>query len=186
MKEQGRILEKILIEGKVFKGGATWKKLEKFFEKPRETILEDLSTVATPEEINFIVDQIDANEHYQENVRIIDPACLDDKANIPALFSLNSKLCSVTSAEGGAAAQELKDLNYLMIFSRSINDYAATKYDNDNALDEKEQEMFAAYDYFNSRSKKVLLMTPDENTLKRAAERGINAVAFTTYFQTHK
>ena len=40
MKTTGRFLEKILIEGKVFKGGATWKKLEKFFEKfPPQSLL---------------------------------------------------------------------------------------------------------------------------------------------------
>lgn len=178
MKQQGRILEKILIEGKVFKGGATWKKLEKFFEKPKDVLLKELSEVATPEEISFIVEQIEANERYQENVRIIDPTCLVDMTNLPALFSLNSKLCSITSATAGAAAQELKDLNYLWIFSSALNKGGLTKFEGDTALNEKERELFAAYDYFYNRGKKVLLLTTDENTRVKAAERGINAVAF--------
>lgn len=181
MKQQGRKLEKILIEGKVFKGGATWKKLEKFFEKSKDVLLKELSEVATPEEISFIVEQIGANEHYQENVRIVDPACLVDVANLPALFSLNSKLCSITSATAGAAGQELKDLNYLWIFSSALNEGGVTKFDGDPALDNKERELFAAYDYFDIRGKKVLLLTPDENTRVKAAERGINAVAFEKY-----
>ena len=180
MKQQGRILERILIEGKVFKGGATWRKLEKFLEKSQDVILKDLSEVATPEEINFIVEQIEANEYYQENVRIIDPACLNDKANLPALFSLNSKLCSITSAENTAAAQELKALNYLWIFSSALSESGITKYDNDMALSKKEQELFAAYDYFDSRGKKVLLITSEEDLRAKAAERGINAITFNT------
>lgn len=178
MKDTARILEKQLIEGKVFKGGATWKKLEKFFEKSQRMILEDLSEVATPEEISLLVEQVTANEYYQENVRIIDPTYLNDKANIPALFRLNSRLCSVTDANDGEAAQELKELNYLLIFSRSTGDYSLTRYDNEVNLNERQKEMFAAYDYFNSRGKKVLLMTHDEDTIKKAAMFGINSVVF--------
>lgn len=178
MKEQVRLLEKSLIEGKVFRGGASWKKLEKFFEKSREEILADLAECATPEEISFIVEQIQANEHYQANVRIIDPVCLEDKANLPALFSLNSKLCSITSAQNCVAAQELKDLNYLWIFSGPQGESSITVYDGDKNLNQKQKELFAAYDYFNSRGKKVLLISSDENTRIKAADRGINAVSF--------
>lgn len=181
MKTTGRFLEKLLIEGKVFKGGATWKKLEKFFEKSRDQILKDLSEVATPEEISFIVEQIQANEYYQENVRIIDPECLMDTENLPALFALNSKLCSIAAAKGCTAAEELKSLNYLWIFSPDLSDGPANAYDGEKDLNQKQKDMFAAYDYFNCRGKKVLLISPDENTRVKAAERGINAVAFEKY-----
>ena len=178
MKTTGRFLEKILIEGKVFKGGATWKKLEKFFEKSQDEILKDLSEIATPEEINFIVEQIAANEHYQKNVRIIDPECLEDTENLPALFALNSKLCSITSAKDCVAAQELKSLNYLWIFSPNLANGSVTVYDGDKELNQKQKDLFVAYDYFNSRGKKVLLVSPNKNTRVKAAEHGINAVAF--------
>ena len=64
-------LEKILIEGKVFKSGATWRILETFFEKKREQILSELSGVASETELESLQEQIAANQFYDNNVKII-------------------------------------------------------------------------------------------------------------------
>lgn len=168
-------LEKILIEGKVFKSGATWKILETFFEKTREKILGDLSTVASQNEIDCIAEQIEANEYYDANVRIVDPTYLNDKGNIPSLFALNSKLCSVDGAENGEAAKELMGLKYLLIYSSDKNTLATKRFENDPNLSETERKLLTACDYFKSRDKKVILISPNESIIKRAEEEGFIA-----------
>lgn len=176
MRNTALALEKILIEGKVFKGGATWGILEKFFEKQREKILEDLSCAASPAEIDCLKEQIESNEYYEDNVRVVDPDYLDNKDNISALFALNSKLCSVQGVENLAAARELMELKYLLIYSPEKNNLATKMFENDPELTEKERKLFTAYDYYNARGKKVLLLSPDMNLHKRARERGLDAI----------
>lgn len=181
MESQTRILERYIIEGKVFKGGATWKKLEKFFGKSQEVILEELSTVATAEDIKYIVDQINANQHYLENVRIIDPTCLRNKDDLRAFLTLNSKLYSISGAEDTEVGKDLMELNYLKIFDSSEKNLGPRKYDSDT-MTEKEIELFRVCEHFKMYGKKVLLLTSDEETVRKAAAYDINAATF-DYFE---
>lgn len=178
MKRQALLLEKKMIEGKVFKGGATWNKLEKFFEKSRDEIQQDLTEVATPEEIRFISEQIEANEYYQKNVRILDSACLENHANLSALFALNSRLCTTVYAQGCKGTQELKSLNYIWFFDGEQNEPYVNKYCADKNLSRQEIDLFAAYDYFCDHGLSVLLVSPNETVRGNAANYGINAIAF--------
>lgn len=167
-------LERILIEGKVFKGGATWSILERFLEKKKEKIIEDFSMAANPAELECLVEQIEANEYYEENVRIIDPEYFKDPKNIDSLFSLNAKLCSVQEDEMTDTAKELMALKYLLLFSREYG--LMIKPSNEKkSIGKKEEELLAAYEYFMSRNKKVILLTPNKNLLKKAEEKGIVA-----------
>lgn len=170
-------LEKILIEGKVFKSGATWRILETFFEKKREQILSELSVVASKTELESLEEQIEANQFYDDNVRIIDPAYLQEKEVLPKLFALNSKLCSVDGIEEMEAAKELIGLRYLKIYSSSKNNLATKRFENDSTLSDDEKRMFTAYDYFKSRDKKVMIITPSEAVLRKAKEEGFDAMS---------
>lgn len=173
MADQGMALKRDLIEGKVFKGGATWRLLEKFFEKKREEIIRELSEVVLPGDLSAIEEQIKANEYYDGNVRIVDPQYLQNKDYVFCLLDLNAKLCSIEGAEETEGARELIGMNYLKIYSPFKNKLATTRYENDPSLNEKEKKMFTAYDFFKSRGKNVLLLTPDEELIKRATEAGI-------------
>lgn len=175
MTDHARNLKKRLIEGKVFKGGANWRELERFFEMPKEEILEDISSVASPEEIDCMVEQIMANEYYERNVRIIDPTYLESKDNVPSLLTLNSKLCSIMGAEDREAARALMELNYLKIYSPDKSKLSTGRYEEASSLSESEKQMYTAYDYFKCRGNRVLLLTPNNNIIKRAATAGIEA-----------
>ena len=168
MKQDALAIQKRLLEGKVFRGGASWRKLEKFLGKSRILILEELSLVATREEIDRIEAQIEANEFYQKNVRVVDPEYLKDSSNVEKLLMLNSKLYTVETDEPLVETEEVMNLNMLSRFKDSFSRFSV-----DENLTKKEKRLFAAYDYFNNRGKNVIILTSEKDTHAKAESREI-------------